>query len=53
MRLILDGRPLAEDATLADAGVGNDAVVAVVFRDADARGGWEPVEVEEFDVGGE
>lgn len=53
MRLMLDNRPLPDDATLADAGVGNDAVVAVVFRDADARGGWEPVDVEEFDTGGE
>lgn len=52
MRLVLEGRPLADADTLADAGVVNDAVVAVVFRDGDALGGWEPVDVEEFDVGG-
>jgi len=53
MRLVKDGHPLTEpDATLADAGVGDGDAVAVVFRDEGARGGWEAVDVEEFDVGG-
>ena len=52
MRLLQGDAPISDATSLADAGVGNDAWVGLVFRDAGAPGGWETVDVAEFDVGG-